>query len=164
MFKKAFDAFLKHKKKLKVISIASCDEKGRPNSAPKMLVDVVEPNVVYFLDYKFTQTYSNMQVNPRLSISFMDDDAFTGYRLTGSSELLESGKEYEAAGKSWGKRLISYEADRIIKRVTGCYSTKEAENTLPKNFVMVKLTAAEASIVKSDRVLRAQHVRSEAKE
>src|SRR3989338_8118404 len=121
MFKNIFDRFLEHKKNLKIISVASADSKCRPNSAHKMLVDVIAPNEILFLDYKFTQTFSNINQNPQLSISFMDDAAFTGYRLTGH------------------------------------YSTREAENNLPKNFVIVKFIAEEASMIKPDRVFRARH-------
>ena len=160
-FKKIFAEFLENKKQLKVISVASCDSSCHPNSAPKMLIDIAEPNRVYFLDYRFTKTYSNIQKNSIVSVSFMDDDSFTGYRLTGSCEILSSGKEYEVAKKSWEKKLISYEADRIVKRVTGRYSTREAENVLPKDFVVVKILAEEASTVKPDRVLRAVHAKTE---
>ncbi len=157
MFKNIFNRFVEHKKGLKVISVASADRHGRPNSAHKMLVDVVPPNEILFLDYKFTQTFSNIHENPQLSVSFMDDVTFTGYRLTGRCEVLETGAEFDEARESWSKRLISYEADRIIKRLTGHYSTREAENTLPKNFVIVKFIAEEASMIKPDRVFRARH-------
>lgn len=156
MFKETFEQFLEHKNGLKVISVASASPEGTPNSAPKMLVDVRRPNQVLFLEYQFTRTYSNLRANPKLSLSFMDDDAFTGYRLTGRAEVLAVGAEYEAARKNWEKRLVSYEADRIVKRVTGQYSTRQAENTLPRDFVIVKFTAEEAAIVKPDRVLRAR--------
>ena len=66
MFKNIFDRFLEHKKDLKVISVASADRKGKPNCAHKMLVDVLDPNKIYFLDYKFTQTFANSRKNPRL--------------------------------------------------------------------------------------------------
>lgn len=153
-FEDIFDSFMQHKRSLKVISVASCDASGKPNSALKMLVDVVSPNRILFLDYKFTQTFANMGQNPRLSISFMDDDTFTGYRLTGTCGILESGKQFEQAKKSWEKRLISYEADRILKRIRGNYSTREAENLLPKDFVIVQFTALEASVIKPDRIFR----------
>src|SRR3989338_6134038 len=155
MFKNIFDRFLEHKKNLKIISVASADSKCRPNSAHKMLVDVIAPNEILFLDYKFTQTFSNINHNPQLSISFMDDAAFTGYRLTGNGVVLDKGAEYEQAKASWSERLVSCEADRIIKRLTGHYSTREAENNLPKNFVIVKFIAEEASMIKPDRVFRA---------
>ncbi len=154
-FKTIFDAFIESKDRLKVISVASCDKQGRPNSAPKMLVDVEPPNQLYFLDFKHTRSYANIQENPELSVSFMDDAAFTGYRLNGPAKILASGPEFEEVKERWEKRLISYEADRIIQRVRGLYSTKESENSLPKNFVIVKISAAEGSVVKPDRVFRA---------
>lgn len=157
MFKNIFDRFLERKKDLKVISVASADSKGKPNCAHKMLVDVLAPNKIYFLDYRFTQTFANIHKNPRLSVSFMDDAAFTGYRLTGRCEVMEKGEEFDAVRGSWAKRLIAYEADRIIRRLTGQYSTHEAENKLPKNFVIVKFIAEEASMIKPDRVFRARH-------
>ena len=156
-FKTTFQTFYTHQKDLKVISVASCDEKCKPNSASKMLISVVSPNHVYFLDYRFTQSYANIQKNNQLSISFMDDDDFTGYRLTGVAEVIKSGKEFESVKASWEKRLIHYEADRILKRITGKFSTREAENSMPKDFVIVKLTAKEASVIKPDRVFRAHH-------
>ena len=156
-FKQIFECFIDQKKNLKVLSIASCDLHGKPNSAAKMLIDVVEPNRIYYLDYNHTQTFANMQSNPQLSVSFMDDAAFTGYRLTGSAEIVPSGTEYEAAKRSWDRKLISYAADRILARVTGRYSTKESEIKLPPDFVIIKFTAKEAAVIKPDRVLRTTH-------
>jgi general stress protein 26 len=154
-FNEIFQFFLMHNSTLKVISVASCDKEGKPNGAPKMLVDIMEPNAVFFLEYKFTRTYSNITENPQISLSFMDDPSFTGYRLTGTCEILTEGDEYEQTKIKWTERLGRYEVDRIIQRVKGLYSSKEAEENLPKDFEVIKVTAKEASIVKPDRVLRA---------
>ena len=154
-FKSIFEEFILSKKQLKVVNVASCSKNCIPNSASKMLVDVIEPNRLYFLDYRFTQTFSNIHENPVVSVSFLDDDNFTGYRMTGSCQMLTAGEEFEAAQKSWEKKLISYEADRILKRMTGRYSARDAENHLPKDFIVMKVLAKEASTIKPDRVLRA---------
>ena len=154
-FEEIFEEFMVHSKDLKVLHVASCGEKGKPNSAPKMLVDIEKPNKVFYLDYKFTQTYSNILKNNQISISFMDDRAFKGFRLTGPCQIVESGSEYEFAKKRWEKRVISYEAERLIARSKGFYSERHAEGALPKDFVIVKLVAGEAAVVKPDRVLRA---------
>ena len=87
----------------------------------------------------------------------MDDAAFTGYRLTGTTEVLKTGPEFEDIKKSWDRRLISYEADRIVRRLKGLYSTTESESSLPEDFVIVKLIAREAAVIKPDRVFRATH-------
>lgn len=154
-FETIFNAFLENKTHLKVVSVASADKQGKPNSAPKMLVDVQLPNQLYFLDYKHTHSYANVLENPELSVSFMNDATFTGYRLNGPAQMLAFGPDFEEAKKLWEKRLITYEADRIIQRVRGHYSTKESENSLPKDFVIVRILAKEASVVKPDRIFRA---------
>ena len=156
-FKETFESFMSHRKSLKTISVASATEVGKPNSAVKMLIDIVSPNLLYLLDYKFTQTYANVVKNPHLSVSFMDDDSFTGYRLTGVASVMHDGREFDEVKKAWEKKLIAYEADRIIKRIQGGYSAHEAENSLPKDFVIVKFVAQEASVIKPDRVFRAIH-------
>lgn len=154
-FDEIFDHFIEFSRGLKVISVASCDALMQPNSAPKMLVNIAIPNRIYYLDYKFTKTFHNVMQNSKLSVSIMDDTEFVGYRLNGVAEMLHPGTELEEAQQQWEKRLIQYEADRIIKRVTGQYSTKEAENALPRDFAIFRFTADEASVVKPDRVLRA---------
>lgn len=155
-FKEIFDEFYHKRKELKTLHVASCDLKYKPNAASKMLISIVKPNLIYFLDYKFTHTYANVGVNPQLSVSFMDDANFTGYRLTGTGEILAAGKEFNEIEAKWERRLTHYEADRIVRRMTGQYSTREAENCLPKDFHIIKFTALEASAIKPDRVLRAQ--------
>lgn len=154
-FPEIFQSFLAHKKTLKVISIASSDLRGKPNCAAKMLMDIVEPSRIYFMDYRYTQTFANLTVNPQISVSFMDDASFTGYRLNGCAEILESGTEYDEVKQNWGKKVIAYEADRIVTRMTGRYSTKESENKLPKDFVIVRMIVGEGAVIKPDRVFKA---------
>ncbi|HXV28049.1 MAG TPA: pyridoxamine 5'-phosphate oxidase family protein [bacterium] len=154
-FSEIFDEFIAHSKDLKVLHVASCDSRGKPNSAPKMLVDILHPNQVLYLDYKFTQTYANITKNNLISISFMDDRAFKGFRLTGRCEIVESGKEFDNARQRWERRLTAYEAERLIERSKGLFSERHAESALPKDFVIIKLVATEAAVVRPDRVLRA---------
>lgn len=153
-FDEAFNNFIDRKKALKVIYVATCSNQGYPNSVAKMLIDIMKPNLLYFIDYKFTRTYANLKENPHFSLSIMDDVNFLGYRLDGDCELLTEGEEYEAIKKKWNKRVIHYEADRIAKRLAGEHSASEAEMHMPSDFVIVKCKASESSIVKSASVLR----------
>ena len=54
------------------ISLASCDLAGRPNAAPKFLLKV-EGACLYLVDYIMGQTFRNVKVNPRVSLSFFDN-------------------------------------------------------------------------------------------
>ncbi|MCM8776406.1 MAG: pyridoxamine 5'-phosphate oxidase family protein [Candidatus Omnitrophica bacterium] len=154
-FKEIFDCFLERKDSLKVVYVASCDRNWKPNSAAKMLVEMIPPNEILFLDYKFTRTYANLREIPKLSLSFMDDVEFRGYRLTGVCTVMDSGEEFKYAQKIWERKLITYEADRIIQRVKGFHSTREGENSLPEDFVIVRFTATEAAVIKPDRIFKA---------
>ena len=156
-FSEIFKHFLEYKDILKVITVASCDLSGNPNSAPKLLVDVVLPNHVYFLDYRYNKTYKNLEVNDRLSLSFMDERAFQGYRLTGLCRPLTDAKELGKARAIWEKRVERYVVDRIVERIKGHYSARTAEGDLPQDFVIMDFCATEAAVVKPDRVLLAQY-------
>jgi hypothetical protein len=154
-FDEIFEEFMTYARDLKVIHVATCGKNGVPNSAPKMLVEIAKPNRVIFLDYKFQRTYANVTQTGRASVSIMNDPAFKGFRLTGSCRVLEKGKDFEAAKQTWEKKVIGYEAERLIERLRGGYSSKHSEIMLPTDFVMVLLTAEEASAVHPERVLRA---------
>jgi general stress protein 26 len=154
-FKGIFKHFKSYSKGVKVVHVATCDESGKPNSAPKMLVEVSDPDTVYYIDYSHTKSYTNICHNKKISLSFMSDADFIGYRFTGVCEIVDSGGELAKAKKIWDQRLISYEASRIIARVRGNYSAREAESALPADFVLVKMTAKEGAVVKPDRILRA---------
>jgi general stress protein 26 len=154
-FTEIFNHFLERSRDLKVLSIATADRSGIPNSASKMVIDVVAPNALYFLEYKPTRSYRNMMENPWVSVSFLDDASFTGFRMTGHAKVMESGPEFEAISMSWGKRVVRYEAERMIRRMQGHYSTKESESSLPQDYVLVRLNATDASVVKPGRIFRA---------
>lgn len=160
-FDQIFDEFMAYSRDLKVIHVATCDKNGVPNSAPKMLIDIAKPNQVIFLDYKYQRTYANVLATGRASVSIMNEPAFKGFRLTGACRVLEKGGEFEAAKQTWEKKVIGYEAERLIERLRGGYSARHAENMLPKDFVMILLTADEAAAVHPERVLRAMQEEAE---
>lgn len=154
-FKEIFKKFLEHEPHLKVIFVGSADMNGSPNCAPKMLIDVVAPNKIFYMDYKSLKTYKNILENFELSVSFMDDRTFTGFRLSGSCHEIASGPEFESVRAKWNQKVVAYEAQRMAERIRGNFSTRKSEATLPDSFVVIKFVAEQGSLVKPDRVLRA---------
>ena len=152
-FRGIFRKFLAHRRH-KVVFVGSADRAGKPNAAPKMLVDIAWPNTVYFIDYRFTKTHRNLRNNPRASLAFMDDRTFTGFRLGGICRTLKAGPEFRQVRLNWENRLNRYLASRIVDRVKGDYAAGKAEMALPQNFIIMKFTAREAAVVEPDRVLR----------
>lgn len=138
-----FQEFLEHRAQLEVIYVASSDETGQVNCVPAIVIDIAEPNKIYYIDFQSSQTHENLKVNNQTSLAFVSGKTFVGFKLTGTSEVLGMGSEYELLNKKLKKKIDSYHAERIIERVTGVISRKPAEMVLPPDYVIVKFTAAE---------------------
>ena len=150
-----FHQFLELRNHAKVIFVGSSDENGQPNCAPKMLIDIAKPNKVFYIDFKSSQTSLNIQQNWQSSIAIMEDKTFTGYRLNGFSQIVDSGHEFLFVKEKWTQKVIAYEAERMIERIKGIFSPRPPEITLPEDFIIIKFVAEDASIVKPDRIFRA---------
>lgn len=138
-----FQEFMDRRMHLKAVYVASSDEDGQPNCAPAIVIDIVKPDKVYFIDFKSSYTYANLRCNKLMSLAFMDNKSFSGFKLNGSSEVLEEGGEYELLKSKLLKKISAYQAERMIERITGILSRQPAEMTLPPDYVIVKFTARE---------------------
>ena len=154
-FAEIFRQFLEYHDRLKVVFVGSSDENGQPNCVPKMLIDIVKPNKVFYIDFKFSRTYANVNQNWQSSLAFMDDKTFIGFKLTGFSQVIDSGREFMLVKEKWTQKVISYEADRMIERIKGIFSGQPPAISLPDDYAIIKFIAEEAAIVKPDRVLKA---------
>jgi predicted pyridoxine 5'-phosphate oxidase superfamily flavin-nucleotide-binding protein len=124
------------------VSVATCDFKGRPNVAPKFFLKM-EQNYLYLIDYVFGTTFTNLKLNPRISISVMDKEAMTGYQLNGSVEIIENGEEYKKVEAELLQREIDLSAKRIIEGVVQGKAHKNFELSLPEKFVVFKFKLEE---------------------
>ena len=143
VLKKIFRQFLEYRAQLKTIYVASSDEEGKPNCAPRMLIDIVKPNYVYYIDFKSSQTYANLQQNGWTSLAFMDEGSFAGFKLNGFSQVIHSGQEFELVEKKLTKIIDSYQVERMIERIKGILSNQPREIVLPRDYVIVKFIAEE---------------------
>lgn len=154
-FDEIFRQFLESRRRLKVIFVGSSDESGQPNCSPKLLIDIVSPNKLYYIDHKSSRTYRNVHANWLCSAAFMSHSDFTGYRMSGFTQDIDSGREFEALRETWSEKVIAYEAERMVERIKGIYSGQAGLIHLPEDFVIEKFIAEEAAIVSPDRVLSA---------
>jgi len=155
MINKAIKALIESRE---FISVASCDLDGRPNAAPKFLLKI-EAGYIYLVDYVIGQTFRNLQVNPRVSLSFLDNNTLMGYQINGKVEIIDSGPEYEAALKDLERKEIDLSATRIIDGVTKGQAHKAYEIAASEQFVILKVKVEETvqihptGAVKREKVL-----------
>ncbi|MDD5692059.1 MAG: pyridoxamine 5'-phosphate oxidase family protein [Candidatus Omnitrophica bacterium] len=124
------------------ISVATSDPEARPNAAPKFLLKV-EDDHIYLVDYVIGRTFRNLQVNPRISLSFLDSATLMGYQVNGKVEIIDSGKEYATVLKELRDKQIDLSIKRVIEGVTKGKSHKAYEVSIPEQFVILKVKAEE---------------------
>jgi predicted pyridoxine 5'-phosphate oxidase superfamily flavin-nucleotide-binding protein len=139
------------------ISVASCDLEARPNAAPKFLLKV-EASYIYLVDYIIGKTFRNLKVNPRVSLSFFDNDALVGYQLNGKVQIIDSGPEYSAALSDLQRKEIDLSTTRIIDGVIKGEVHKAYEVAASKQFIILKVKVEEIVQIRSSGTLQREKI------
>ncbi|MDD5195122.1 MAG: pyridoxamine 5'-phosphate oxidase family protein [Candidatus Omnitrophica bacterium] len=124
------------------IEMATCDHSGRPNVAPKFLLNTVR-NCIYLADYVIGRTYRNLKINPQASLSTMDFNTLTGYQINGYVTLIDKGPVYRSLLKDFERGKIKFSAKRLIEGVRKEKKYKDFELEFPEKIVIYKIQAYE---------------------
>jgi uncharacterized pyridoxamine 5'-phosphate oxidase family protein len=117
------------------IAMATADEEGKPNSAPKFLLKV-NGRTFYFIDYSIGKTFENIKVNPEVSLSSINISSLVGYRLNGKVKIIEKGKIYNECLKELREKEIELSVERIVKGVKDGKSHEEFELNISERFLV----------------------------
>lgn len=124
------------------VMLATTSERGEANVAPKLLFKYGR-GCLYFVDVALGQTWSNLKKNTNVAMSFIDNETLSVFRLRGTAEILDSGEERGKYHSDIDKQLNKLIVDRIIE---GEHRGKSFGNfiaTVPKNFIVFKVTLLE---------------------
>ena len=124
------------------VSVGTADKKGVPNAAPKLLLKI-DADFAYLIDYTMARTVENLKKNPIASLSFMDLDNLVGYRLGGSVQLVEKGKEFNKILEELSNKLIALSAKRVIEASRTGKKNQHYELEISKKFVVLKIKIEE---------------------
>ena len=139
------------------VSVATCDLEGHPNAAPKFILRL-ENNFIYLVDYSIGRTSQNLKVNPRISISFMDNDTLMGYQLNGPVEIINQGEEYDTLVKDLLQKELDLSTQRIIEGVTQGKPHGGFELSLSESFIIFKVKVEEISEIASNGTLKREKI------
>ena len=139
------------------ISVGTANLEAKPNAAPKFLLKV-EGDYIYLVDYIIGSTFQNLQVNPKVSLSFLDADTLMGYQINGSVEIIESGPEYAVVLKELRDKQIDLSIKRVIEGVTKGQAHKAYEVTIPEQFVILKVKVEEIVHIQPTGTLKREKV------
>ncbi len=139
MLTKTISDFLKNRE---FVSVATCDLDGQPSAAPKLILKV-EDNFIYLVDYTLTKSYENIKINPRISLSFVNNENLKGYQVNGSVELIDKGPVYEKTALEFSQKENNLLTDRVIKGVSTGKHHDNFEVAIPGKFVIFKIKIKE---------------------
>lgn len=139
------------------ISVATCDLEARPNAAPKFLLKV-EKDYIYLIDYIIGRTFKNLQINPLVSLSFIDSHTLIGYQVNGKVEIISSGAEYKDLLKELQNKQIDLSAKRVMDGVVRGKAHKAYEVASPEEFIILKIKMEEVVEMRPSGTLRREKV------
>lgn len=125
------------------VVISTVDKDGFPHSACKGIVEIdQDKNLIYLLDVYRARTHENLMHNPNLSITAVDEHAFTGFCLKGKARMLPEGSLGPDILKAWEERITTRLTRRLLKNIQGGKGGKHHPEALlpnPKYLICVEI-------------------------
>ncbi|MDP8253245.1 MAG: pyridoxamine 5'-phosphate oxidase family protein [Candidatus Kaelpia aquatica] len=104
-------------KKQSFVIVSTIDLDGRIHCSAKGIAGIHKNGHVFVVDLYHNKTYGNLNNDPRVSITQVDEHSFTGYTLTGQAKIVLKDDISDDYIKEWEKRVLKRMSDRLIKSV-----------------------------------------------
>jgi predicted pyridoxine 5'-phosphate oxidase superfamily flavin-nucleotide-binding protein len=102
----------------KVAWVATADQNGTPNVAPKGSIQVIDDQTLAFADLFSLKTRSALQQNPKVAVAVIEAGQPVGYQFKGRAELLDSGPLYEQVKARFSEKAPSMPAPAYVVKIT----------------------------------------------
>ena len=133
--------FLEHQR---FVIVTTIDKDGTPHNSCKGIVKIDQSGQVYLLDLYKANTYKNLEQNPSISITAVDEHRFKGWCLKGKAKIVKRSKLKPNVKKTWEEKITSRITHRIIKNIRGEKGhPRHPEVLLPKPEYMIVMDVKE---------------------
>lgn len=99
--------------------ISTMDKEGSIHNSCKGIVEIDGKGRVYLLDLYKQRTYKNLQSNPNIALTAVDEHKFRGYSLKGRARIISKSKITKEVLSAWEKKISSRVSKRIIRNIKG---------------------------------------------
>jgi uncharacterized pyridoxamine 5'-phosphate oxidase family protein len=124
--------------------VSTIGKDGSLHNSCKGLIDIDQNGKVYLLDVYRGKTYQNLQQNPNISITAVDEHKFKGYSLKGKAQIVSEDKLEPRIVKAWEDKITSRITQRVIKNITQSKGhPRHPEARLPKPKYMISVEVKE---------------------
>jgi hypothetical protein len=104
------------KDKLAWVATASPD--GTPNATPKGSVQVLDDEHLIFADLFSLKTRDNLQNNPKVAVTVIDEKKYKGYQFKGAAQLVDSGPVFNKVVERLKKAPIQLPHPKYVVIIT----------------------------------------------
>lgn len=101
------------------VVVSTIDSSNTIHNSCKGIVEVKPAGKIYLLDLYLGRTFSNLNLNPRISLTAVDENSFKGYCLKGKARIIKKEKLSASIIKAWEEKINSRITQRIIRSIHG---------------------------------------------
>ena len=101
------------------VIVSTIDDDGYPSNACKGIVEMDNRGHVYLLDLYQGRTRSNLERDPHISITAINEHKFKGYTLKGKARIVTDGEIKTQLAKDWEDRITSRLTQRLLRNLRG---------------------------------------------
>ena len=142
------------------VSVGTSDLSGQPNAVPKNIVEI-DNGFIYLADYVIGQTFKNLKINPKVSLSTIDTKTLEGLQINGVAKIITKGPLSKKLLKAMVGQEVHHTARRIIEDVQGTQKSDAYEVQFPERVVMLKVKCKKITKISSAGNLKIERITSE---
>lgn len=101
------------------VIVSTIDENGGIHCSAKGIAGMDKEGKVYLIDLYRMSTFRNLQNNPTISITAVDEHRFTGYTLKGKAHMVERENIKEHIMQNWEEKIVKRISRRVVKNIQG---------------------------------------------
>ncbi len=124
--------------------VSTVDPDGMPHISCKGIVKIDADGTIYLLDLYTGKTRANLERNPAISLSAVDEHKFKGYSLKGTAKIIKEEELKPHIIKAWEEKLTARIAHRLIKNLKGEQGhERHPEAQFPKPKYLIVMTVSD---------------------
>lgn len=98
-----------------IVIVSSYDRSGSIHCAVKGIVGIEEDGAVFVIDLYKAHTYKNLMSDPRVSITAVDEEKFTGWTLQGKAKIVQRQDIAAHIQAKWEEKIVNRISSRLLK-------------------------------------------------
>ena len=98
--------------------VATATPDGIPNATPKGTVQLLDDEHVIFADLFSLKTRENLEKNPKVAVTVVDEKNFKGHQIKGSAELVDSGPLYDQVVEELKQASMELPSPKYVVKIT----------------------------------------------